>query len=211
MAVFTVTFHQRIDDYAVVQTLEATEIGIGQSITLAGLGHGLNGPHTVLAVPVYEYTGVDDEGDWLYDDNVIITNQLLFKDAGNDLERSAADPFGTLTWTETCTWIIAADVLSWLGISVATANDTAFVTVCTEAANAWAYKARKMAGYQGESLSSVPSSAVKLGTIMYAAALYRERGSVDSYASFQDMAITAPTGTMGQIMRLLGIRRSQVA
>jgi hypothetical protein len=211
MAVFTVTFHQRIDDYAVVQTLEATEIGIGQSITLAGLGHGLNGTHTVLAVPVYEYTGVDDEGDWLYDDNVIITNQLLFKDAGNDLERSAADPFGTLTWTETCTWIIAADVLSWLGISVATANDTAFVTVCTEAANAWAYKARKMAGYQGESLSSVPSSAVKLGTIMYAAALYRERGSVDSYASFQDMAITAPTGTMGQIMRLLGIRRSQVA
>jgi hypothetical protein len=211
MAVFTVTFHQRIDDYAVVQTLEATEIGIGQSITLAGLGHGLNGPHTVLAVPVYEYTGVDDEGDWLYDDNVIITNQLLFKDAGNDLERSAADPFGTLTWTETCTWIIAADVLSWLGISVATANDTTFVGVCTDAANAWAYKARKMGGYQAESLTTAPSSAVKLGTIMYAASLYRERGSVDSYASFQDMAITAPTGTMGQIMRLLGIRRSQVA
>jgi hypothetical protein len=211
MAVFTVTFHQRIDDYAVVQTLEATEIGIGQSITLAGLGHGLNGTHTVLAVPVYEYTGVDDEGDWLYDDNVIITNQLLFKDAGNDLERSAADPFGTLTWTETCTWIIAADVLSWLGISVATANDTTFVGVCTDAANAWAYKARKMGGYQAESLTTAPSSAVKLGTIMYAASLYRERGSVDSYASFQDMAITAPTGTMGQIMRLLGIRRSQVA
>ena len=211
MAVYTVTFHTRIDDYAVVQTLEATEIGIGQSITLAGLGHGLNGTHTVLAVPVYEYTGVDDEGDWLFDDQVIITNQLLFKDAGDDLERSAADPFGTLTWTETCTWIVAADVLSWLGISVATANDTTFVGVCTDAANAWAYKARKMAGYQAESLSTVPSSAVKLGTIMYAAALYRERGSVDSFASFQDMAITAPTGTMGQIMRLLGIRRSQVA
>jgi hypothetical protein len=211
MAVFTVTFHQRIDDYAVVQTLEATEIGIGQSITLAGLGHGLNGAHTVLAVPVYEYTGVDDEGDWLFDDNVIITNQLLFKDAGDDLERSAVDPFGTLTWTETCTWIIAADVLSWLGISVATANDTAFVTVCTEAANAWAYKARKMAGYQGESLSSVPSSAVKLGTIMYAASLYRERGSVDSFASFQELGSPTPTGSMGQIMRLLGIRRSQVA
>lgn len=211
MAVYTVTFHTRIDDYAVVQTLEATEIGIGQSITLAGLGHGLNGTHTVLAVPVYEYTGVDDEGDWLFDDQVIITNQLLFKDAGDDLERSAADPFGTLTWTETCTWIVAADVLSWLGISVATANDTTFVGVCTDAANAWAYKARKMAGYQAESLTTVPSSAVKLGTIMYAAALYRERGSVDSFASFQDMAITAPTGTMGQIMRLLGIRRSQVA
>ena len=211
MAVFTVTFHQRIDDYAVVQTLEATEIGIGQSITLAGLGHSLNGTHTVLAVPVYEYTGVDEEGDWLFDDQIIITNQLLFKDAGDDLERSAADPFGTLTWTETCTWIVAADVLSWLGISVATANDTTFVGVCTDAANAWAYKARKMAGYQAESLSTAPSSAVKLGTIMYAAALYRERGSIDSFASFQDMAVTAPTGSMGQIMRLLGIRRSQVA
>ena len=118
---------------------------------------------------------------------------------------------GTVTWTETCTWIVAADVLSWLGISVATANDTTFVGVCTDAANAWAYKARKMAGYQGESLSTVPSSAVKLGVTMLAASYYRERGSVDSFASFQDMAITAPTGTMGQIMRLLGIRRSQVA
>jgi len=211
MPVYTVTFHQRIDDYAVVQTLEATEIGIGQSITLAGLGHGLNGTHTVLAVPVYEYTGVDDEGDWLFDDQVIITNQLLFKDVGDDLERSAADPFGTLTWTETCTWIVAADVLSWLGISVATANDTTFVGVCTDAANAWAYKARKMGGYQAESLTTAPSSAVKLGTIMYAAALYRERGSVDSFASFQELGSPTPTGSMGQIMRLLGIRRSQVA
>jgi len=210
MAVFTVTHTQRVDGYAIVQTLETTEIGIGQSITVAGTT-GFNGTFTVLAVPVYYFEGIDTEGDWLFDDQVIITNQLLFKDAGDDLERSAADPFGTLTWTETCTWIVAADVLSWLGISVATANDTTFVGVCTDAANAWAYKARKMAGYQGEYLSTVPSSAVKLGTIMYAAALYRERGSVDSYASFQDMAVTAPTGTMGQIMRLLGIRRSQVA
>lgn len=211
MATFTVTHHQRVDDYAVVQTLEATEIGIGQSITLTGLGHGLNGTHTVLAVPTYLYTGVDDEGDWLYDTDVVITNQLLFKDANGDLERSAADPFGTLTWTETCTWIVAADVTSWLGISVATANDTAFVQVCTDAGNAWAYKARKMAGYQAESLSTAPSSAVKLGTIMYAGALYRERGSVDSFASFGELGGPAPVGSMGQIMRLLGIRRSQVA
>jgi hypothetical protein len=42
-------------------------------------------------------------------------------------------------------------------------------------------------------------------------ALYRERGSVDSFASFQDMTITAAPGTMGQIMRLLGVNRSQVA
>lgn len=208
MAVFTVTHAMRLDDYAVVQTLEATEIGIGQSITIAG-STGFNGTFTVLAVPVYEYRGVDDEGDWLYDYDVTITNQLLFASAGADVARDSNT--GTVTWTETCTWILAADVLSWLGISVATANDTAFVGVCTDAANAWAYKARKMAGYQGESLSTVPSSAVKLGTIMYAGALYRERGSVDSFASFGELGAPAPVGSMGQIMRLLGIRRSQVA
>lgn len=211
MATFTVTHHQRLDDYAVVQTLEATEISIGQTISLSGLGHGLNGTHTVLAVPSSFYTGVDDEGDWNYDWNIRIENQLLFADVGDDLERSAANPFGTLTWTQTCTWIIAADVLSWLGISVATANDTTFVGVCTDAANAWAYKARVMAGYQGESLTTAPSSAVKLGTIMYAAALYRERGSIDSFASFNDLGGVVPVGSMGQIMRLLGVRRSQVA
>jgi len=208
MAVFTVTHAMRLDDYAVVQTLEATEIGIGQSITIAG-STGFNGTFTVLAVPVYEYRGVDDEGDWLYDYDVTITNQLLFASAGADVARDSNT--GTVTWTETCTWILAADVLSWLGISVATANDTAFVGVCTDAANAWAYKARKMAGYQAESLSTAPSSAVKLGTIMYAGALYRERGSVDSFASFGELGAPAPVGSMGQIMRLLGIRRSQVA
>jgi hypothetical protein len=208
MPVFTVTHTQRVDGYAVVQTLETTEIGIGQSITVAGTT-GFNGTFTVLDVPTRYFTGLDDEGDFTFDDEIIILNQLLVANAGNDVARDAMA--GTITWTETCTWIVAADVLSWLGISVATANDTTFVGVCTDAANAWAYKARKMAGYQAESLTTAPSSAVKLGTIMYAASLYRERGSVDSYASFQDMAISAPTGTMGQIMRLLGIRRSQVA
>lgn len=208
MATFTITHVARMDNYAVVQTLEATEIGIGQSITVAGTT-GFNGTFTVLAVPVYYYLGTDTEGDWNYDYNVLIPNQLLVASSGVDVERAAST--GTVTWTETCSWIVAADVLSWLGISVATANDTTFVGVCTDAANAWAYKARKMAGYQGESLSTAPSSAVKLGTTVYAAALYRERGSVDSYASFGDMAVTAPVGTMGQIMRLLGIRRSQVA
>lgn len=208
MATFTITHVARMDNYAVVQTLEATEIGIGQSITVAGTT-GFNGTFTVLAVPVYYYLGTDTEGDWNYDYNVLIPNQLLVASSGVDVERAAST--GTVTWTETCSWIVAADVLSWLGISVATANDTTFVGVCTDAANAWAYKARKMAGYQGESLSTAPSSAVKLGTTMYAAALYRERGSVDSYASFGDMAVTAPVGSMGQIMRLLGIRRSQVA
>lgn len=208
MAVFTLTHAMRQDDYAVLQTLEATEIGIGQSITVAG-STGFNGTFTVLAVPVYRFAGVDDEGDFVYDYDEIIENQLLVASSGADVARDTMA--GTVIWTETCTWILAADVLSWLGISVATANDTTFVGVCTDAANAWAYKARKMAGYQAESLSTAPSSAVKLGTIMMAGALYRERGSVDSFASFGELGAPAPVGSMGQIMRLLGIRRSQVA
>jgi hypothetical protein len=46
---------------------------------------------------------------------------------------------------------------------------------------------------------------------MYAAVLYRERGSVDSFASFEGMGVPTPYGSNGQINRLLGINRSQVA
>jgi hypothetical protein len=210
MATFTVTFHQRLDDYAVVQTLEDTDIGIGQSITLSGLGHGLNGTHIVRAVPTYLFLGTDDEGDFVYDPDIIIPNQLLFYDADGDLERSAAIPTGTLTWTQTCTWITAADVLSWLGIAVATANDTAFVTACTEASCAFAFRRRKEAGYF-DSLTTVPGADVKLATTMLAGSLFRERGSVDSFASFEAMNIPGTVGSMGQINRLLGVNRSQVA
>jgi hypothetical protein len=210
MATFTVTHIQRLNDYAVVQTLEDTEIGIAQSITLSGVGNGLDGTQKVQAVPIFLFMGTDDEGDFIYDTDVIIPNQLLFYDAGTDLERQALIPNGTLTWTQTCQWIVANDVLAWLGISVATANDTAFVGSCTDAANAFAFRRRKEAGYF-DSLTTVPGADVKLGTIMIAGSLYRERGSVDSFASFEAMNIPGTVGSMGQINRLLGVNRSQVA
>jgi len=210
MATFTITHVTRVDDYAIVQTLEGTDIGVGQSIQVAGLAQtGLNGNHTVLDIPTHRYLGVDDEGDWIFDPAEIITNQLLFADAGDDIERQADS--GTVTWTQTCTWILAADVLAWLGITVATANDTTFVGACTDAANAFAFRRRKESGYF-DSLTTVPSADVKLGTIMYAGALYRERGSVDSFASFGDQPLSGTAlGSMGQINRLLGVNRSQVA
>ena len=209
MATFTITHVMRLDGYAVVQTLEQTDIGIAQSITVAGLTNSsLNGTQKVLAVPVWRLVGLDDEGDFVYDYDELIENQLLFADAGADIERQADS--GTITWTQTCTWITSNDVLAWLGISVATANDTTFVGVCTDAANAYAFRRRKEASYF-DSLTTVPSADVKLGTIMFAGALYRERGSVDSFQSFADMAVTAPMGSMGQINRLLGVNRSVVA
>jgi hypothetical protein len=205
-----VTHHQRLDNVAVVQTLESTDIAIGQQITLSGLGHSLNGTHTVFAVPTYLFIGVDDEGDYLYNYDVIIPNQLLFQDAGDDLERSAADPVGSLVWTQTCTWITVADLTEFLGISGATANDTAFMTSSVNASNAWSFRRRVQAGYH-DSLTTVPDAAVKAGVVLMAASLYRERGSIDSFQSFQDMSISAPVASMGRINQLLGIKRSQVA
>ena len=210
MATFTVTHHQRLDNVAIVQTLESTDITVGQQITLSGLGHSLNGTHTVFAVPINLFAGVDQEGDYLYNSDVVIPNQLLFQDVGDDLERSAADPVGSLVWTQTCTWITVADLTEFLGISGATANDTAFMTSSVNASNAWSFKRRVQAGYH-DSLTSVPDAAVKAGVVLMAGSLYRERGSIDSFQSFQDMSISAPVASMGRINQLLGIKRSQVA
>jgi hypothetical protein len=211
MATYTVIEHMRLDDYGVIQTLEDTEIGVGQTITLSGLGHGLNGAHTVFAVPTFLFIGVDQEGDLLYDYDVIVLNQLLFYDAGDDLERGAAIPTGTLTWSITCTWTTSALVTEFLGIAAATANDTAYIATCVSASNAYCFRARQQAGYH-DAPGTAPDASAQLGATLYAASLYRERGSVDSFASFSDMTVNQPTGlTMGRIKQLLGIRRSQVA
>jgi hypothetical protein len=212
MSVFTVIAHQRLDDYAVVQTLTSTDIEPGQTVTLAGLGHDLNGTYTVLFCPQYAYTGTDSEtGEWNYDYLVPRANQVMVYDAGDDLQWSTAVPTGTLTWTLTCTWITNQNVLDWLGISVATANDTAFVTTCVAAANAFAYRRRVESGYLQDSLTTSPGGDVTLGTIMYAALLYRERGSADSFASFDSMGTVPVPSALGRILQLLGVGRPQVA
>ena len=208
MPVYAITHRQVTDNYLVVQTLEGTDVGIGQSVTVAGLGATLNGTYTVLDVPTYRYIGVDDEGDWIFDPEEIILNQLLMAKTHADVARGPVS--GTLTSTPVCTWIADADVVAWLGIASATSNDTAFITSCVSAANAYAYRRRREAGYF-DSLTTVPGGDVKLGTVMFAGSLYRERGSVDSFASFEQMGNPVPFGSSGQINRLLGVNRSQVA
>ena len=212
MAVYTVIAHQRLDNYAVVQTLTDTEIEPGQTITLAGLGHGLNGTHTVLFCPQYAFTGTDGvTGEWTYNPEVPRANQVLFYDEGDDLDFTTAVPTGTRTWTQTCTWVTSAMVEEWLGIGTATANDTAFITKCVSAANAFAYRRRVESGYGQDSLTTSPGGDVTLGTIMYAALLYRERGSADSFASFDSMGVTPVPSALGRILQLLGVGRPQVA
>ena len=208
MASFTVTHAQRVDGIAVFQTLENTDITIGQTIVVANVGNGFNGTFIVQAIPTFYFHGVGIQGDYEYDYDVTILNQLLVINAGTNVNRDTAT--GQITWTQTCTWTTVAAVQEFLGISSATANDTAFLTTCVAAANAWCFKRRVQAGYH-DSLTTVPDGSVLLGTTLYAAGLYRERGTTgDSYASFQDMS-GPPLMTLGRVNQLLGVKRSQVA
>jgi hypothetical protein len=211
MATYSVIFHQRLDNYAVVQTLENTDIAIGESITLSGLGHGLNGTHTVYALPQYLYIGTDTEGNIELDANQPLPNQVMFYDADTALNRSAAIPPGTLVYTQTCTWVTSAQVQLWLGLTSLTADESTFLAQCVSAGNQVAYRRRQEAGYF-DALATSPSGDCTLGTIMLAGAYYRQRGSIDQFASFDSMGQAITTNAFTPMVKqLLGIDRPAVA
>ena len=208
MATYTVTHKYLVDNYAVLQLLTPSEVTVGGAITVAGVDATFNGSYTVYALPQYLYIGTDTEGDLLYDYNIPIANQVLYAKTASDVERTAAT--GTVAFTPTCTWITATDIEDWIGIGTATAADTTFLMICAAAANAFCYRRRVEAGYI-DSLTTVPSQDVKLGTVMYGGALYRQRGSMDQFASFDGMATAPVVGLSGMVKQLLGIDRPQVA
>ena len=210
MAVYQVIFHQRLDDYAVVQTLTEPELDLGLPFTLAGLGHGLNGTHNVYALPPYLFTGVTSSGDLTFDYNYPIENQVLFYDEGDNLNRSAAIPQGTLTYTETCTWVLGPAVATWLGIALAGVDETAFLTQCASSASNFIFRRRQESGYT-DSLTTSPGTDVTLAVTMYAGALYRQRGAIDQFASFSDMGVATVSGLSPLIKQLAGIPRPAVA
>ena len=208
MASFDIAFKQRVNDVAVLQTFVATEIRVGDSIVVSGLGDGFDGTHDVIAVEPFLLVDVDDEGNLWFDYDETYINQVFYKDTGTNVERQAVSA-GTITWAPVATWIATGDVVSWLGIDQATYNDAEFLKQCVDASNAYCYRKRAQAGYS-DSLSSAPSADVKHGAIVYAAMLYRERGAIDGFASFDGFTGGAPTLTMGRVMQLLGCGRPQV-
>jgi len=208
MASYTVTHKQLTDNYAVLQLLTEAEIEVGASVVITNVDATFNGTFTVYALPQYAFMGVDDEGDLLFDPLVTIPNQVLYAKTAADVARTAAS--GTLTITQTCTWVTAAMLEDWLGIGTATAADAAFLTICASACSQFAWRRRMEAGYI-DSLTTVPSQDVLLGTQMYGGSLYRQRGSIDQFASFQNMGVTPVMGLNGMIRQLLGIDRPQVA
>jgi len=152
---------------------------------------------------------VNTEGDLLFDYNVPIPNQVLYYVAGTDTDRYAVIPQGTLTHTQTCTWVTGPQIATYLGITTA-GDETAFLVQVASAANNFCYRRRQESGYT-DSLTTSPGGDVTLGTLMYGSALYRQRGSVDQFASFTDMASAPTIGLSGIVKQLLGISRPQVA
>jgi hypothetical protein len=209
MAVATVTNTRRVDNHCAVQTLTDFEVQTGDTITVADVHANFDGTFTVLSTEPYYLVKFDENGYLVFDYEIPKPNQIIYAHNGDDEDYMARS--GTVTRTVTVSWTTSALVLSWLGIDVATANDTAFVAKCVSASNAWCYRKRREAGYT-DSASTVPSADVELGATMYAATLYRERGtSGDSYGAFDGMGNLPMPVTLHRIMQLLGCGRAQVA
>jgi hypothetical protein len=212
MATYTVTHKQVTQNVAIVQLLQEHQIEVGQSVTLSGMGVPWNGTYVVTALPHYELVDISNQGDPLYNvDGPIILNQIQFALTTADVVRQATT--GTLTYTITCSWSSLANLEDYLGITFTNpSTDYDRATFAVNAANQFAYRRRQESGYFDASPSTAPSADVLLGTIMYSAALYREAGSIDQFASFDPLATGAPVGgSFGQILRLLGCNRPQVA
>lgn len=108
------------------------------------------------------------------------------------------------------TWASVADVQIWLGYTP-TGNDATMLETCVDAANDRCWKWRANAGYQDHPNVS-PGSDIKEAVILYAAILFRERGTTgDNYASFDAMGQFAQPVTLGRVKQLLGVGRAQVA
>jgi len=210
MATYTVTNKYLIDNFAVLQLLTPSEIAVGSSIVVASVDATFNGSYVVRALPQYLFVGVDTQGDLLYDYQVPIADQVLYAKTASDVERVAAS--GTVSYDPVCTWVTAAQVMSYLGITIANpSDDYTLLTQSVSAGNQFCYRRRQESGYI-DSLTTSPGGDVTLGTLMYCSALWRSRGSIEStYATFDGMG-SAPQQSLTPIVKqLLGIPRPAVA
>jgi hypothetical protein len=210
MATYTVTNKYLIDDFAVLQLLTSSEIAVGESITVAGVDATFNGSYSVRALPQYLFIGVDTEGDLLYDYQIPIADQVLYARVADDVERTAAS--GTVTYAPVCTWVSTSQVMSYLGITIADpSDDYTLLTQSVSAGNQFCYRRRQESSYI-DSLSVSPGGDVTLGTLMYCAALWRSRGSIENtYATFDGMGTATQQSLTPIVKQLLGIPRPAVA
>jgi hypothetical protein len=210
MATYTVTNKYLIDNFAVLQLLTPSEIAVGSSIVVASVDATFNGTYVVRALPQYLFVGIDTQGDLLYDYQVPIADQVLYAKTADDVSRVAAS--GTVANDPVCSWVTVAQVMSFLGITITNpSDDYTLLTQSTSAGNQFCYRRRQESGYI-DSLTTSPGGDATLGTLMYCAALWRSRGSIEAtYATFDGMG-SAPQQSLTPIVKqLLGIPRPAVA
>lgn len=207
MAVYTVTNKFLLDNYAVLTVLVPFDGEIGSTITVAGVGAPFNGTFVVRDLPEYEFIGVSDQGELLYNGANPMPNQILYPCTGSNVDLVAAS--GTVTYTPTCTWITGQDVADWVGVVYA--SDSTFLDQCAAAGNQFCWRRRQESNKLQDSLTTVPSADVKLGTIMYGGSLYRSKGSTDAFASYMEMGQAPVVGMSPIIKQLLEIGAHSVA
>jgi hypothetical protein len=136
---------------------------------------------------------------------------VLFACTGTDVQRTASAT-GTITYTQNCTWVTVAELVTYLGVDITNpSDDYTLATQARNAANDFCYRRRQESGYF-DSLTTSPGHDCTLGTLMYAAALWRARGSVqDTFATFDSMGSAPVSAMTPMIKQLLGIDRPQVA
>lgn len=208
-ATYTLQYGTITDGYVTVSTLTPNEVVVGSTVIVSGSTANYNGTQVVYAMPQYLPVAVDSEtGIIEYDYSYPISDAIMWYDASStDEEWHAID--GSMSFTQTCTWVTGPQIATYLGITTA-GDETAFLVQCAAAANAFCFRRRQESSYIDD-LATSPGGDVTLGTLMYGSALYRQRGSVDQFASFTDMASAPVVGLSGIVKQLLGINRPQVA
>jgi hypothetical protein len=177
------------DDVATFTVTDTGRLRVGAVVHIDGLGHPYDGQNR-------EILTVDAE-------TLTITVEI-----NHNTDVAEADVAGVLTVP--VLWAADTDVIEFLGVAPATANDDAWLARCVDAANDWAYDRRADAGYY-DYAHVPPSPRVTEGVILKAAELYRSRGSVDGFQSFQALDGVAPISSAAEILRMLGVNKPRVA
>ena len=212
MATYTTASKQLLNNYACISTLEEAEIVVGETITVSGLAAPFAGTFKVLDLPQYEFIGVDNiTGEFLFNPEVARPNQIIYACTGSAVNY-VVDYTGSVVHTQNCTWITTNDLVTYLGVTITNPSDD--YTLATQARNAgndFCYRRRQESSYF-DSLTTSPGHDVTLGTLMYAAALWRSRGSIETaYAAFDTMGTPTQQSLTPIVKQLLGIPRPAVA
>jgi hypothetical protein len=107
---------------------------------------------------------------------------------------------------------VSRQLVTYLGVQITNpSDDYTLITQAVSAGNQFCYRRRQEAGYI-DSLTTSPGGDQTLGTLMYCAALWRSRGSLENtFAAFDGMG-TAPQQSLTPIVKqLLGIDRPACA